>query len=109
MNAILSPEYAMQAYNTYQYDEAMYSRYVHTARILSKEEYDPDGDGHFNLVEDVIKEFKGYNDNELGDVYAGMDPEQRRMLAFDGVDTREKFVAYTRQKTKEYDEANSGF
>lgn len=106
---MFSTEYAEKAWNAYQYDEAMYHKYVNFGRTLSQAEYDPDGDGHFNIVSDVLKEFKGYNDNDLADVYLKMNEDQRRMLAFDGVHSREDWVKYIRSQTKAYDDAHSGF
>lgn len=106
LDAILSSDYADKAYETFKYDESMYERYVHTGRVLSQEEYDPDGDGHFNLAENLINEFKTYNDNDLAEVYDNMSADQKRLLSFDSVPNRSEFVKYVRKLSAEHEAAS---
>lgn len=98
---MVSVQYADQAWNKYQYDKSMYERYVNTAKTLSKEQYDPNGDGHYNLVESILDEFATNNDDEIREVFEQMDGDQRRMLAFDGVHNEDEYLNFVRSSISE--------
>lgn len=99
---LFSNDYADHALNAYRFDEQAFNRYVDLGMKLANSDFNPNGDGHFNMTDDVMNEIQDYNDFDLGDLYMNMDPSGRRMLAFDGIKNRDQFIDYIKAARHQY-------